>query len=510
VILDLHYTLSPCQFWASKGIVANYTNNFQTIGNYKIISTTLPDDNVKPEFVSNTLTRVNRAANKGQRGIGARQQQPTSTSNKVDVCNKPECKELAKYVLDTMDQSADPCKDFMQYSCGKWMKDAVPRFARRVDHIRSMEDRLAALLADSSRSSSKAIQFVKDLYKKCIDTTTINKQNSKPIHKFLQDVGGWPILLSKWDERSANLQQLFGKIFQSTRVLLSNNVLQSPFLLRLSVHTENTKQFYLDFHEHETIILAMFHRDKTHEPKIAAYKKLFTKFVSLIAGDLKLNVNNNQINMDWSKNFRLEAYGVKGEPRSSFCTKTCEFMDMATAALYIKKYFPQSEKAEAENMVTELRKEIRKGLSKLSWMDEATKKKAIEKFDMIESFIAYPDYALTDQALDRFYDKLTMKSLDAYSDMLTAVNTFNRKNTLNMLSKAPDKRLLVDPLYINGYYYRAYNFGSIASMMVDGFLALVGQRELEDDAGGPEITEYEGPETGNAYQEHIIQGYFKE
>uniref|UniRef100_A0A915HWX9 Peptidase M13 N-terminal domain-containing protein n=1 Tax=Romanomermis culicivorax TaxID=13658 RepID=A0A915HWX9_ROMCU len=436
-------------------------------------ATRLHDYNNKQELHTETLTRMNRAANEGRKAKSSRGQQ--STSSKVEVCNDPECKELAKHILNTMDLSADPCKDFMQYS--------------------------NALLADPSKSSSKAIQFVKDLYKKCMDTTTINKQNSKPIHKFLRDVGGWPILLSNWDERSANLQRLFGKIFQWSHALISDDILQSPFTLRLSVHTENTKKYHFDFKQHETIVNVAFHTNKKHEPKINAYKKLFTKFVSLIAADMKVKVDNNQMNMDWSKVLDLErklaalmspmalkynytlgtygqqtikvhaitgctmqkidinelilsfqVYGVKNESLSSLCAKRCKSVGMATTALYIKKYFPPTEKAEAESMIAELKKEVKKGLPMLSWMDDATKKKALEKFGMIDSFITYPDYALTDQALDKFYDKLPMKSSDTYSNMLMAVNTFNRKNTLNMLSKPPDKRLALDPLFVDSLF----------------------------------------------------------
>uniref|UniRef100_A0A915KDZ3 Peptidase M13 N-terminal domain-containing protein n=1 Tax=Romanomermis culicivorax TaxID=13658 RepID=A0A915KDZ3_ROMCU len=272
----------------------------------------LRDEKDKPaELHSEFIKRVNRAAGKAQHAKGAHEQQPTS--RKVDVCNNPECKELA-------------------------------------------------LLGDSSKSSSKAIQF---------------------------------------------------------------------------------------FHEHETIVMAMFHNDKKHEPKIAAYRKLFTKVVSLIAADMKLNINLEKLLEDGMEpetfknfvkgksktlkcmihihtyfsrlnellkatdkrtifnyfiwyfiyhsshlmdtrfqdaitNFLSEAYGVKGEPRSSICTKKCQSVDMAIAALYIKKYFPPTEKAEAENMIAELKKEIRKGLRTLSWMDEGTKKKAIEKKDRSE------------------------------------------------------------------------------------------------------------------------------
>uniref|UniRef100_A0A915JWV1 Peptidase M13 N-terminal domain-containing protein n=1 Tax=Romanomermis culicivorax TaxID=13658 RepID=A0A915JWV1_ROMCU len=407
--------------------------------------TGLHDDNNKQELHTKTLTRMNRAASKGRNAKSSRGQQ--SPSSKVEVCNDPECKELAKHVLSTMDLSADPCKDFVQYSC--------------------------ALLADPSKSSSKAIQFVKDLYKKCMDTTTISKQKSKSIHKFLRDVGGWPILMSNWDEKSANLQQLFGKIFQWSHAFINNDILRSPFTLRLSVHTENTRKYYFDFRQHETIIGVFFNKNKKNDPKINAYKKLFTKFVSLIATDMRLDVNNNQMNLDWSK-INLEklledvmepgtfkklvkgksktlkcVYGVKNESLSSLCAKRCKSVGMATTALYIKKYFPPTEKAEAESMIAELKNEVRKGLPKLSWMDDATKKKALEKLDMIDSVITYPDYALTDQALDQYYNKLPMKSSDTYFDMLMAVNTFNRKNTFNMLSKPPDRRLLYDPLLVS-------------------------------------------------------------
>ena len=43
----------------------------------------------------------------------------------ADVCLSAACTKAASRVLESMDQSVDPCSDFYTYACGAWQKTHV-------------------------------------------------------------------------------------------------------------------------------------------------------------------------------------------------------------------------------------------------------------------------------------------------------------------------------------------------------------------------------------------------
>ena len=58
---------------------------------------------------------------------------------------------------------------------------------------------------------------------------------------------------------------------------------------------------------------------------------------------------------------------------------------------YSEKYFSENAKKEALFMVHYLKAELRNSIVKLEWMDNETKNKALEKLDLMNIKIGYPD-----------------------------------------------------------------------------------------------------------------------
>ena len=59
-------------------------------------------------------------------------------------------------------------------------------------------------------------------------------------------------------------------------------------------------------------------------------------------------------------------------------------------------------------------------LSNISWMDEETRRRALQKLDSMIEYIAYPDFLLTDiPRLDKYYEKVTFSCCYLHTAYLT-------------------------------------------------------------------------------------------
>ena len=73
-------------------------------------------------------------------------------------------------------------------------------------------------------------------------------------------------------------------------------------------------------------------------------------------------------------------------------------------SIYVKSYFKEEAKMSMEELVKYLRAEFDNILKNVDWMDEKTRKRALEKANAIKPRIGYPDELLVDQNLIDYYN----------------------------------------------------------------------------------------------------------
>ncbi len=117
----------------------------------------------------------------------------------------------------------------------------------------------------------------------------------------------------------------------------------------------------------------------------------------------------------------------------------------AIGQLYVEKHFPPESKSRMITLVENLRKSFAQRIAKLDWMDEETKKKAIEKLDAITVKIGYPDKW-------KDYSKLNVVP-DSYLQNVRTANAFEFAKTLEKIGKPVDKTEWgMTPQTVNAYY----------------------------------------------------------
>jgi putative endopeptidase len=120
-------------------------------------------------------------------------------------------------------------------------------------------------------------------------------------------------------------------------------------------------------------------------------------------------------------------------------------MGQGLGQLYVAKYFPPEAKARAAELVDNVRNALKNRIEHLDWMSDATKAKAIAKWNTFLPKIGYPDTWRT-------WDGLSIKA-DDYFGNLQAARKFNYDYDIAKIGKPTDRmEWFMTPQTVNAYY----------------------------------------------------------
>jgi putative endopeptidase len=120
-------------------------------------------------------------------------------------------------------------------------------------------------------------------------------------------------------------------------------------------------------------------------------------------------------------------------------------MGQGLGQLYVAKYFPPEAKARAVELVDNVRNALKARIEHLDWMSDATKAKAIAKWNTFLPKIGYPDKW-------RSWDGLTLKPDDYYGNM-QAAHKFNYDYDIAKIGQPTDRMEWgMTPQTVNAYY----------------------------------------------------------
>ena len=123
----------------------------------------------------------------------------------------------------------------------------------------------------------------------------------------------------------------------------------------------------------------------------------------------------------------------------------------AVGQMYVKKYFPEANKARMLALVHNLQKALGIRIENLAWMSDETKAKALEKLNAMTIKIGYPDTW-------RDYSKLDINAENTYYANLQRAAKFEQDYSLSFLGKPVDKaKWYMTPQTVNAYYNPSSN-----------------------------------------------------
>lgn len=122
----------------------------------------------------------------------------------------------------------------------------------------------------------------------------------------------------------------------------------------------------------------------------------------------------------------------------------------AVGRLYVARHFPPLAKSRMEEMIENLRAAFRESILELDWMTEATRAEALDKLDLFNVKIGYPDEW-------RDYSALELREDDLLGNA-RAVSAFLFDEMISRLGQPVDRgRWSMTPQTVNAYYSATLN-----------------------------------------------------
>jgi membrane metallo-endopeptidase-like protein 1 len=113
--------------------------------------------------------------------------------------------------------------------------------------------------------------------------------------------------------------------------------------------------------------------------------------------------------------FKIVKGTVSMPTRSWVCANfVLDNMEYAVGRMYVSNYFNSESKKAATEMILNIQNEFKLNLKKVDWMDAESKKAALDKLDLIDIKIGYPEFTYNDTHMDNLYKDVSLSNFNFY------------------------------------------------------------------------------------------------
>ncbi|CAF2118844.1 unnamed protein product [Rotaria magnacalcarata] len=295
-------------------------------------------------------------------------------------------------------------------------------------------------------------QFMHDLAASLTNDTTAIDNDVQDMYEFEKKISLFHWTAAEQRARQSeivrttigNLSRLFNTSFDFTNYLRQTYRLANVTLL----DNDNVSVSEVEFLRNASLIIDQ------HSPRVVQ-NYLIWRFMMNRAANMPKRYRTIR------EQFDRVLRGTNAErPRSISCGSYVNInMGFAVAKLYIKKYFDENAKNQSLEMIHNIRSSFIEMLEKSTWMDDISKRKAIEKALAIDEKIGYPDYLNSNNVTQLEEDYAQYTFTDSYIHNTLKMLKIKSKENFKILRETVDRKAwgASPPTVVNAFYTPSKN-----------------------------------------------------
>ncbi|KAK6732311.1 hypothetical protein RB195_016598 [Necator americanus] len=386
-------------------------------------------------------------------------------NNAIEIERSHRFTSLANFLNATFNYSNDPCEDFYQFACGRWMteieepawKMAGGEFTDNMDKMIAF---LEAFFLSEEVSGSKSVNAMKEVYKSCMSSDDDWKSDGGAIKFVLARIEfstaynfpySEPNVISYGNSTSVDrgfeelLFKVALKVCREFRAKCNESSIHQsvneilPFVTKVNelepYFSPKDKERWLHLSElneklssvNWTKYFIMTAPPDTHSYFLAdplvhvpsiEYMEQLNEILQNTPKRILANFVILHYILSWAKylddDYRtplkhyLEDIGVKNYPtKSTSCILvTIKMFDAAFTSVYGRKFNGIATEKMIEGFIREILAVFKEGIKENKWMTSEQKKSAILKAERMKIYAAYEDVHLNDSELDNRHKDL--------------------------------------------------------------------------------------------------------
>ncbi|CCD64806.1 NEPrilysin metallopeptidase family [Caenorhabditis elegans] len=388
------------------------------------------------------------------------------------MCLTPECITLVHQLLNFQDPSVDPCENFYQAACGKYNEHNVIDGSRTAQKQQIVKRLIRDFLHKNQSSTSKSENSMKLLYEKCKEAKTIkvlgNQNLLQEIFMNIQKIGSWPVLDENWDGKKFNLNEMLLSLIR----LGVSNFGFFEIIISSDAFVEIKPARNFPTRENLSDIISKVFLGNGFQPNITAIENDLREYENLqrelksLERLIQTTPNRSLVNyliFNYLKSVMLE---YKRLPEEQCEGVVIDFLPRASTRVFVQNFLDKENRKYVAGMIEDVKMGFIDMIQESTWLNEESKKVAVQKVKNIKSMIGYPDFFEPPGTLDRSFKDLNIEQTDSYHTIVRKIQKFTNEQCMEFVAS----EIPLDPrqpiLHANAFYQNT-NFLAILAPVLD-------------------------------------------